>query len=295
MTRVYFRFFVSMMLHPLNAASVAIQNANAYVLAYPEYIKSFQKNCLVWADGIRMPLAGWQKSAYEKKDAKNTSGMQQEMHKHKNFQQALENPDLLGQISLVYCPGKQCSNPITDPGRIRYDPLFQKLYGSCEAAVKKNLVSVKWMPKIFGSAYTLLFTRINAVDQRIGRISEKLEKLVEKHPEYKIFLDNPGGTFHWRTIKGTKRISAHSYGMTMDINATKTHYWLWDYKKEQNIARSTPVLEKNIPQEALPSYRNTVPLEIVEIFESEGFIWGGKWRHYDTMHFEYRPELLVKT
>jgi hypothetical protein len=23
-----------------------------------------------------------------------------------------------------------------------------------------------------------------------------------------------------------------------------------------------------------------------------GFIWGGYWYHYDTMHFEYRPELL---
>jgi hypothetical protein len=30
----------------------------------------------------------------------------------------------------------------------------------------------------------------------------------------------------------------------------------------------------------------------VDIFERHGFIWGGKWAHYDTMHFEYRPELL---
>jgi hypothetical protein len=35
-----------------------------------------------------------------------------------------------------------------------------------------------------------------------------------------------------------------------------------------------------------------MPPEIVAIFERHGFIWGGKWRHYDTMHFEYRPELL---
>ena len=34
-------------------------------------------------------------------------------------------------------------------------------------------------------------------------------------------------------------------------------------------------------------------MEVVEIFEKYGFIWGGKWYHYDTMHFEYRPELLV--
>jgi hypothetical protein len=35
-----------------------------------------------------------------------------------------------------------------------------------------------------------------------------------------------------------------------------------------------------------------MPHEIVDIFERHGFIWGGKWYHYDTMHFEYRPELL---
>jgi hypothetical protein len=37
-----------------------------------------------------------------------------------------------------------------------------------------------------------------------------------------------------------------------------------------------------------------MPLEIIDIFERHGFIWGGKWYHYDTMHFEYRPELLIK-
>ncbi len=34
-----------------------------------------------------------------------------------------------------------------------------------------------------------------------------------------------------------------------------------------------------------------IPMEIVRIFEKHGFIWGGRWHHYDTMHFEYRPEL----
>ncbi|MFM7757478.1 MAG: M15 family metallopeptidase [Crocinitomicaceae bacterium] len=35
-----------------------------------------------------------------------------------------------------------------------------------------------------------------------------------------------------------------------------------------------------------------IPLELVEIFERYGFIWGGKWLPYDTMHFEFRPELI---
>jgi D-alanyl-D-alanine carboxypeptidase len=29
------------------------------------------------------------------------------------------------------------------------------------------------------------------------------------------------------------------------------------------------------------------------LFEQHGFIWGGKWYHYDTMHFEYRPEIIA--
>jgi hypothetical protein len=42
-------------------------------------------------------------------------------------------------------------------------------------------------------------------------------------------------------------------------------------------------------------YRNRVPYEIVEIFERHGFIWGGKWGHFYTMHFEYRPEFFVNS
>ncbi len=39
---------------------------------------------------------------------------------------------------------------------------------------------------------------------------------------------------------------------------------------------------------------NRTPREIMDIFEKYGFIWGGYWYHYDTMHFEYRPEILKK-
>ena len=35
-----------------------------------------------------------------------------------------------------------------------------------------------------------------------------------------------------------------------------------------------------------------MPQNLIDIFEKHGFIWGGRWYHYDTMHFEYRPEVL---
>jgi hypothetical protein len=34
-------------------------------------------------------------------------------------------------------------------------------------------------------------------------------------------------------------------------------------------------------------------MEVIKIFEEYGFIWGGNWALIDTMHFEYRPELLL--
>jgi len=39
-------------------------------------------------------------------------------------------------------------------------------------------------------------------------------------------------------------------------------------------------------------YHNSMAAEVIQAFERHGFIWGGRWYHYDTMHFEYRPELL---
>lgn len=67
----------------------------------------------------------------------------------------------------------------------------------------------------------------------------------------------------------------HAYGAAIDINDKFGDYW-----------RRTKAGAK------YPQWRNQVPIEIVRIFERHGFIWGGYWYHYDTMHFEYRPELL---
>ena len=41
------------------------------------------------------------------------------------------------------------------------------------------------------------------------------------------------------------------------------------------------------------AWKNRIPLAIVEVFERHGFIWGGKWYHFDSFHFEYRPEMIA--
>jgi len=40
-------------------------------------------------------------------------------------------------------------------------------------------------------------------------------------------------------------------------------------------------------------WKNRIRPAIGEIFERNGFIRGAKWYHFDSMHFEYRPELIA--
>jgi|SRR5258708_24821012 len=75
---------------------------------------------------------------------------------------------------------------------------------------------------------------------------------------------------------GTRRLSNHSFATAIDLSVNKSAYWRSD-----------------APSKLATFSRKNWPVEIIQAFEQHGFIWGGKWRHYDTMHFEYRPELIA--
>ncbi len=109
--------------------------------------------------------------------------------------------------------------------------------------------------------------------RRLAAVSAELDRLPKAFDRY---LAPASGTYNCRPIAGTNRVSAHGWGFAVDIVANQSDYWRW---------AATDGAEK-------VAYRNRIPLEIVHIFERHGFIWGGRWYHYDTMHFEYRPELL---
>ncbi len=164
-----------------------------------------------------------------------------------------------------------------DVERDAYEPFFRKMYGNSANEVKKKLVTIYWMPKVFGTKYPLRVTTVNGVDKKLRRISAELEKLP---PSYHKYLARPAGCFYWRNVKGEKYLSAHSFGIAVDINSSYGDYWLWDWlKHKRRISKS--------------DFHNRIPMKIVNIFEKEGFYWGGRWETYDTMHFEYRPELFM--
>ncbi|HEQ71503.1 MAG TPA: M15 family peptidase [Spirochaetia bacterium] len=224
--------------------------------AYPDFILGVENNMVLWRDGTRMPF--------------------DDGAPYKDWLTVLTSPDLQDQLSIPYPrhlaagfrPWKN-----QDPGRIRYEPFFKKMYGATQKEVEANLTAIDWMPHV--KKQRLLVTRINGVDKKLTAVSAELEKL---DPTYRPWLIDIGGTYSYRTIQGTGRLSTHSYGIAIDLNVSRTEYWKWEHHRELDDFE----------------YQNSLPLVIVEIFEKYGFIWGGAWYHYDTMHFEYRPELLVK-
>jgi glycosyltransferase involved in cell wall biosynthesis len=182
-------------------------------------------------------------------------------------------PDLLSQLQVPYPYGDQYrfnQAPTSDPGRLRSMDFFKKMYGATQAEVEQNLTEVHWLPKLGNKR--LLVTRINGIHRKIEKISGELQRLPRRFRKY---FRKIGGTYQWRTIAGSDQPSPHAFGFAIDINVAHGNYWRWD---EQRKGKA--------------EFGNQVPREIVDIFERHGFIWGGKWHHYDTMHFEYRPELL---
>ncbi len=191
----------------------------------------------------------------------------------KTFEQLLNEPDLQDQMSIRYPLGRHSKAPgiNDDPGRIRVESFFKSVYGADKQAVRDNLVTVDWLPKHGGKK--LRFNKRNGAAKALRAVSSQLDEgLLENLLKYVI---PPVGTFNWRKIAGTARMSVHSFALAMDINVEHSDYWRWTVKKNPSLP-----------------YRNKIPFEIVEVFEEHGFIWGGKWYHFDTMHFEYRPELM---
>jgi hypothetical protein len=95
--------------------------------------------------------------------------------------------------------------------------------------------------------------------------------------------------FNYRDVAGTATRSYHSYGLALDLiprsYGGKAVYWRWVMEKAGEKADdwwTTPY-----------DQRWMVPLSVVNIFEKHGFVWGGKWLFFDTIHFEYRPEIFI--
>jgi hypothetical protein len=70
-----------------------------------------------------------------------------------------------------------------------------------------------------------------------------------------------GGVYNWRMKRGQSKVSTHTWGIAIDLN---------------------------VPTNAMGTAGDMDP-RLVELFESYGFLWGGRWSgaNKDPMHFQY--------
>lgn len=221
--------------------------AQALMDNYPTLIKGYQDNQLLLTNGKTI--------LYDDK-------------REKSFIERMNEPDVEDMFSQPYDTSVWNPTRNDDPGRIRDEELLKEMYGHNEQEVRKHLVRIKWFKQ------QLLFSGVNGAADSLKAVAEELSRLPASYQKY---FEN-SSTFYWRTVRGSNRLSAHSFGIAIDICTKFSDYWRW---KNPDKGEEDPI-----------TYVNRIPKEIIRIFEKHGFISGARWYHFDTMHFEFRPDLL---
>ncbi|MCB2306079.1 M15 family metallopeptidase [Clostridium estertheticum] len=231
------------------------QDILCLMIAYPEYIKNIEKN-----NGyVYLNMKSGRKLCYDDK-------------KVKSIQEKLVNPDLQDTLDQIYplSPIRCVMRSDFDPGRYRSYGLLSEVYGTSKQVIEDNLTKVN----IIYNNYQ--FNKSNNASNSLQAVMGELKPLLKMDQNLRNCLLPCSGTFNYRVISGTNRLSPHSFGIAIDLASDKRDYWKWS--------------TKDAGEKRLSSYST----ELVKIFEKNNFVWGGKWSHFDILHFEYRPEIILK-
>jgi hypothetical protein len=178
------------------------------------------------------------------------------------------------ELKLEGSPGHQAAT-----ADIQGDFLAALVGGISRAAVEENLTKVSFL----GHGVS-----VNAlIVEPLKRVDASIKALAKRDDDLASFVASIAsvGCYNWREISGTGRRSYHSLALALDILPARPSgvitYWGWERERNDEWML--------VP----PKERWTPPRAFIDAFEDAGFVWGGKWDFYDTMHFEYRPELLV--
>lgn len=157
---------------------------------------------------------------------------------------------------------------------------FDYLYDSyTQTSLEKQLVTISFLGK-----NARVHQRMKAP---LAQVEKRIQEEAKTNSEVSKFVASikSNDAYYWRIIAGTTRKSFHSLGIAVDILPVSYSgleiYWAWAQQKNPEGWMLTPLSKRWMP-----------PAKVIEIFEEEGFIWGGKWVIWDNMHFEYHPELI---
>jgi len=130
-------------------------------------------------------------------------------------------------------------------------------------------------------------TRVHhEIVEKLASVETEIQNLAKTDSVIQTWINNIGTLegWSWRDIADTQARSYHSYGLAVDLlprsMGGRQTYWLWTSQYRDDWW-NVPYKERYHP-----------PDGVIKIFEEHGFVWGGKWAMFDTMHFEYRPEIM---
>ncbi|WP_300384561.1 M15 family metallopeptidase [Clostridium sp.] len=231
------------------------QDILTLMLAYPGYILDLERS----DDKVYCIMKSGKKIIYDDKIKKS--------HEEK-----LANPDLQDVLEQTYPLDKNNTlmDKNFDPGRARPYELLSEVYGNSKQSIQSNLTNLKY-------GYTnYQFNIQNNANTSLEAALKEIMPIAKTRGDIGSILYPASGTFNYRVIAGTGRLSPHSFGIAIDLKLDNRDYWKWSSEEQGN---------KRVAE---------YPKELVEAFEKNNLIWGGKWNHFDILHFEYRPEIILK-
>ncbi len=211
----------------------------------------------------------------------------------------LKNKDLYWSLLYEYDYRK----PLKDPADFSKEEIEEiKKFGSDENRKSQAGTPMFFFDEIYDSktrgkleshikAISFLGFRVNVherIVQPLKEVETKINEAAKTDKEVADFVKSisKNEAYYWRVIANTNRKSFHSLGIAIDIRPKsykwKEVYWSWTKDKDPDGWMLTPLKNRWMPPQA-----------VIDIFEDQGFIWGGKWIIFDNMHFEYHPELII--
>jgi hypothetical protein len=175
--------------------------------------------------------------------------------------------------------------PLTEPiapsdKAVRFcTDLQEVLWGRTEDQIRAHARSTTFLDR-------RMFLNDLAV-QALGEVERDILAISSADPAVASWIDQVDITYSFinRGIAGTSTRSQHAWGLAVDLVPNSYEgrqvYWRWTRAWNRSGWHRIPLEQRWSPPEA-----------VVEIFERHGFLWGGKWAHFDNIHFEYRPEIL---
>ena len=158
------------------------------------------------------------------------------------------------------------------PGELRQNlELIEVEYLSFDNKIHQGQVVIN---RIISEELKEIFQKLEEVEFAIEKVIPIVKYSWNDESSMK---DNNSSAFNYRYIKGTKRLSNHSFGLAIDINPLLNPF----IGSDGVLFPKNAVYDKNKPGTISASS------DVVSIFKSFGWHWGGDWTSIkDYQHFE---------